>query len=265
LTLYRERFCEHRDSIPKARGLSRARQPRVGGGVVVIMPKRRPTIPIAHADDVPTIAFTDEQWQAIEQAYGRQLNADVRQQITIVTIQYLKDIDFDRTTAPKEMALKRIKRVRRTAGDLERVMFDREAFSAASDELSRQQQQSASYADGLIRRHLAEGALGWDKLHHFRDALKSLIVACDCALNDLSAAEGYRGGQAWDWWIQALTQIVQRHDLPYGARIVVTSEESSPFVALVRALQRALREHLPARHMYSDEALAKAIQRARDK
>jgi hypothetical protein len=186
LTLYRERFCEHRDSIPKARGLSRARQPRVGGGVVVIMPKRRPTIPIAHADDVPTIAFTDEQWQAIEQAYGRQLNADVRQQITIVTIQYLKDIDFDRTTAPKEMALKRIKRVRRPAGDLERVMFDREAFSAASDELSRQQQQSASYADGLIRRHLAEGAY---KLHHFRDALKSLIVACDCALNDLSAVE----------------------------------------------------------------------------
>jgi hypothetical protein len=42
---------------------------------VVIMPKRRPTIPIAHADDVPTIAFTDEQWQAIEHAYGGQLVA----------------------------------------------------------------------------------------------------------------------------------------------------------------------------------------------
>jgi hypothetical protein len=257
LTLYRERFCEHRDSIPKARGLSRARQPRVGGGVVVIMPKRRPTIPIAHADDVPTIAFTDEQWQAIEQAYGRQLNADVRQQITIVTIQYLKDIDFDRTTAPKEMALKRIKRVRRPAGDLERVMFDREAFSAASDELSRQQQQSAhSYADGLIRRHLAEGALGWDKLHQFRDTLKSLIVACDCALNDLSAVE-YRDDQPWDWWVQGLTRIAQEHHLPRGARIVEMSGEPSPFVALVRALQ----EHVPARHT-SFEALPKAIRRA---
>jgi hypothetical protein len=52
--------------------------------VVVIMPKPRPTISIAHADDVPPIAFTDEVWQAIEHAYGRQLNADVRQQITTV-------------------------------------------------------------------------------------------------------------------------------------------------------------------------------------
>jgi hypothetical protein len=226
------------------------------------MPKPRSTIPIAHADDVPTIAFTDEQWQAIEQAYGRQLNADVRQQITTVTIQYLKDSNFDRTTALKEMALKRIKRVRRAAGDLERVMFDREAFSAASDELSRQQQQSAhSYADGLIRRHLDEGPLGnWDKLHLFRHQLKSLVVGCDCALNDLSAAE-YRDGQAWDWWIQGLTRIAQRHELPDGARIVETSGEPSPFVALVRALH----EHVPAKHTFSVPALAKAIWRAQDR
>src|SRR5262249_20100009 len=35
------------------------------------MPKRRSTIPIPHADDLPTIAFTDEKWQAIERAYVR--------------------------------------------------------------------------------------------------------------------------------------------------------------------------------------------------
>ena len=87
--------------------------------------------------------------------------------------------------------------------------------------------------------------------------LRSLIVACDCALNDLNAAEG-SGDQAWDWWIQALTQIVQRYDLPYGARIVETSGKPSSFVALVRALQ----QHVPDKHMFSDEALAKAIQRA---
>jgi hypothetical protein len=97
---------------------------------------------------------------------------------------------------------------------------------------------------------------------HFRGVLTSLVVACDCALNDLSAPEG--DGQPWDWWIQGLTRIVQRHKLPYGARIVEMSGEPSPFVALVRALQlaRALQEHVPARHMRSDEALAKAIQRA---
>src|SRR5262249_47325507 len=33
---------------------------------------------------------------------------------------------------------------------------------------------------------------------------RSLVFACDCALNDLGAAEGSGDGQAWDWWIQAL-------------------------------------------------------------
>jgi hypothetical protein len=69
-----------------------------------IMPKPRSTLPIAHADDVSTIAFTDDEWQAIEHAYARQLNADVRQQITTVTTQYLKDCAFERTVAPKAIA-----------------------------------------------------------------------------------------------------------------------------------------------------------------
>jgi hypothetical protein len=98
------------------------------------MPKPRFTIPISHADDVPTIAFTDKEWQAIEYAYGRQLDADVRQQITTVTTQYLKDRGFERAAAPKEMARKRIERIRRAAGDLESVMLNREAFSASSPE-----------------------------------------------------------------------------------------------------------------------------------
>jgi hypothetical protein len=230
------------------------------------MPKPRFTIPISHADDVPTIAFTDEQWQAIEHAY-QQLNADVRQQITTVTTQYLKDCIFERTAAPKAMAWKRIERIRRAAGDLAKVL-DSKPFSAPTDEVSRgqqeQQQSVHSYTDHLIRRHFNDPRLvaGW-RGDHFQGVLTSLVVACDYALNDLSAAEGSGDGQAWDWWIQALTQIVQRHDLPYGARIVETSEKLklSPFAALVRALQ----EHVPARHMQSDEALAKAIQRAQSR
>ena len=259
------------------------------------MPKRRSTIPIAHADpdDVPTIAFTEEEWQTVERAYGRKLNDDVRKQITAVSKHYLKDCVFNRTAAPKAMAWERIERIRRAAGDLEKVILDSKPLSASTDELSREQRQSGrSYADGLIRRHLAgsassdelssqqsdahsyadglirryldEQSLARDNLHHFRDALKSLIVACDCALNDLSAAE-YCDDEPWAWWIQGLTRIAQEHHLPYGARIVeriieriVERSEPSPFVAMVRALQ----EHVPARHTLSCEALAKAIRRA---
>src|SRR5262249_6249646 len=219
------------------------------------MAKRRPTLPIPHADDLPTIAFTDEEWQAIENAYARQLNADVRQQITTVTTQYLKDCVFERTAAPKVMVRERIERIRRAAGDLESVMLNREAFSASSDELSRQQRQSAhSYADRRIRRHLAgpassdelskqlelfdvhsyadglirrQQSLARHKLHHFRDALKSLVVACDCALGDLSAMENC-DDEPWNWWIQGLRRIAHEYRLPYGSRIVASSGERPP-------------------------------------
>jgi hypothetical protein len=223
------------------------------------MAKRRPTIPIAHADDVPTIAFTDENWQAIEHGYGRKLNAELRQQITIITTHYLKDRIFDRNAAPKAMARKRIKRIRRAAGDLVKALLDSEPFSVSSDDPSREQQQSADfYADGLIRRHLDERrSKARDRLQHFRDTLKSLVVACDCALGDLSATENC-DDEPWNWWIQGLTRIAQEHRLPYGSRVVERSGEPSPFVALVRALQ----EHVPARHTLSCEALAKAIRRA---
>ena len=265
------------------------------------MPKRRPTIPIAHADDVPTIAFTDENWQAIEHGYGRKLNADVRQQITIITTHYLKDRIFEPTAASKAMVRAHIERIRRAAGDLERAMLGPEAFSASFDELSIEQRQSAhSYAHSLIRRHLVPSPqwavdsqrhvrpdlmshianiidgqldsfdaqcnrqrLARDKLHHFRGVLRSLLVACDCALNDLSAAEGYRG-QAWDWWIQALTQIVQKHDLPAGVSTELDREgRPLPFVRLVEKLE----SYLPADarpRVRSPAALAMAIARGRN-
>jgi hypothetical protein len=260
------------------------------------MAKPRPTLPIAHADDLPTSAFTDEDWQTIERAYGRHLNADVRQQITTVTSQYSKDCVFERTAAPKAIAYERIERIRRAAGGLEKVLRDSKPFSASTDDLARkqqqqqeheqqeqqeqeqqeqeqqeqeqeqqeqeqeQQEQQRSATDYLIGRYFNDPRLvpGW-RGDHLRGVLRSLVFACDCVLNDLDAAEGSGDGQAWDWWIQSLTQIVQRHDLPYGARIVETSGQPSPFVALVRALQ----EHVPAKHMSSDDALAKAIRRAR--
>jgi hypothetical protein len=230
--------------------------------VVVIMPKPRPTISIAHADDVPPIAFTDEVWQAIEHAYGRQLNADVRQQITTVATEYLKDCVFERTAAPKAMARKRLKRIRRAAGDLEKVMLDRAAFSVSSDELSEEQQQSAhSYANYLIRRYLGEARLARDKLHHFLGVLHTLVVACDCALNDLCAAQGV--GDAWSWWIQGLTRIAQEHSLLTGVSTEPDkSGRPSPFVRLVQELDRCLPAN--ARQRRSPAALAMAISRARN-
>ena len=169
-------------------------------------------------------------------------------------------------------------------------------------ELSRQQQQSAhSYADSLIRRHLVPSPqwavdsqrhvrpdlmshianiidaqldsfdaqcnrqrLARHKLHHFRNVLKSLVVASDCALNDLSAAEEGHHGKAWGWWIQELTRLAKEHGLPAGVSPEVDKDGwPLPFVSLVEELE----SHLPADarpRERSPAALAMAILRARN-
>ena len=55
----------------------------------------------------------------------------MRQQITTVTTQYLKDCVFERTAAPKAMARERLQRIRRETGDLEKVMLDSKTFSTS--------------------------------------------------------------------------------------------------------------------------------------
>ena len=225
------------------------------------MAKPRPTIPIAHADKL-TFALTDEEWQAIQHAYGRQLDADARQEITTVTTQYLMGCVFESEAAPKEMALKRIERIRRGAGGLEKVMLGSKPFSASTDE---QQQSVHSYTDHLIRRHFNDPRLvaGWRR-DHFRGVLTSLVVACNCALNDLSAAEGYRGGEAWNWWIQGLTQVAQEHSLPAGVSTELDRNGLPlPFVRLVQELERYLPANARSRKR-SPAALAMAISRARN-
>ena len=225
------------------------------------MAKPRPTIPIAHADKL-TFALTDEEWQAIQHAYGRQLDADARQEITTVTTQYLMGCVFESEAAPKEMALKRIERIRRGAGGLEKVMLGSKPFSASTDE---QQQSVHSYTDHLIRRHFNDPRLvaGWRR-DHFRGVLTSLVVACNCALNDLSAAEGYRGGEAWNWWIQGLTQVAQEHSLPAGVSTELDRNGLPlPFVRLVQELERYLPANAHSRQR-SPAALAMAISRARN-
>jgi hypothetical protein len=276
------------------------------------MAKQRSTIPVAHAD-VLIIAFTNEQWQAIEDAYRRRLNAEVRQQIATVTMEYLKRRVFERTAAPKEMVREHIERIHRAAGDLERAMLGPKTFSASYDELE-QRQSAHSYADSLLRRHLVP-SLQWeidsqrhvrpnlmsyianiidaqfhsfdaqcnrqrlarDKLHHFRSELKSLVVASDCALNDLNAAEGqgHHGnewgwwaeghhGNAWGWWIQELMRLAKEHGLPVGVSPEVDKNGwPLPFVSLVEELE----SHLPADarpRQRSPAALAMAILRARN-
>ena len=90
------------------------------------------------------------------------------------------------------------------------------------------------------------------------------MAACDYALNHLSAAHGYRGGEAWNSWIQGLTQIAEEHSLPAGVSTELDRNgRPLPFVGLVQELERYLPANARPRER-SPAALAMAISRARN-
>jgi hypothetical protein len=131
------------------------------------------------------------------------------------------------------------------------------------------------YAHYLIKRHFADETL-WsrkfrgqkeDKLVRLRRLPALLRDACTSALAELDNPKlpGHREGDCWRGWVQNLTYIAKAHGLPTAARTdtdKIAGDKPSPFVALVRELQRLV-PAATARHAHSNDALAKAIQRAR--
>jgi hypothetical protein len=72
-------------------------------------------------------------------------------------------------------------------------------------------------------------------------------------------------GEIWDVWINTLTTIMKDNGLPYEVRKDVDKRKGdspSPFVALIRELQKSLPKEL-RKSMTSDDALAQRISRAR--
>ncbi len=72
--------------------------------------------------------------------------------------------------------------------------------------------------------------------------------------------QGFDEGMMWDVWIQGLTETLNSHDLPTGAR----KDSSGPTSAFVRFV-RELQKELPAecRKLDNDQTIATAIYRAR--
>jgi hypothetical protein len=123
-----------------------------------------------------------------------------------------------------------------------------------------------------VKRHFADETF-WsrkfrgrnsDKFVRLRRVLVSLLDACTSARAEMDdpGLPGHREGNCWQGWVRAVTRIAKRHKLPIGAHTDKNSRGPSPFVVLLRELQR----YVPPkarRHTHSDDALAKAIQRAR--
>jgi hypothetical protein len=221
------------------------------------------TLPLAFVSGGdPKFLPTNEQWKQIERAYGHALTDNVRQAIIAATLNFLLFELFERAAEPVSLARERVLTVQKAAKAIHDALVTAPATTATV------------YAHHLIMRHFADETFWSRKLRsRNRDGfvrlgclLQLLFLGCTSALKELDDpnAPGHREGDCWRGWVRELTRIAKHHNLPASVRTDTDKHwrGPSPFVVLLRELQR----HVPPearRHKKSDDALAKAIQRAR--
>jgi hypothetical protein len=222
----------------------------------------RSRLPLASVGGRPAeFSPADAQWKQIERAYGHSLPEAVRQGIREATTNFLRWEPYERAAELVSLARERVLTVQKGA----KTLYD--ALVAAPSTTA------SVYAHHLIKRHLADEKY-WrrklrgqneDKFERFRRLSELLVDACTSALTELNdpSRPGHREGDCWEGWVRNLTYIAKKHNLPTGARTDTRpSDKQSPFVALVSKLQQLV-PVAAVHHAHSNDALAKAIQRAR--
>jgi hypothetical protein len=178
-------------------------------------------------------------WIELEKATGWKIVRKVRAAIRSATCEYLIEAALEAKTPPISREVARVRRLLAAATEI----------NAVHEERVRDAQRTP-----YVR-------IRADKLYALALAARDMPRACEAELAALAgvAAEdsGYREGEAWSWWIRHLTRILEEAGLPTAVR-----KKASPFVAFVTALSRCLSVQF-RRHLHSDGALAKAIERAR--
>jgi hypothetical protein len=221
------------------------------------MPKTKGKIPRVTFPAVQPFDLSDENWKAIEEAYGHPISPEVRAQIEIVTAQFLQ-FAVAEDTGSMENAVQRVTRLRNCALSLIEAINARAITDVTRD-----------YVDDALGLNYAR--LNSDKplaaqnyIQEIYADLKRFVSACDLTLKEfdhVSQNDYWPTGGAWEVWIRQLTDILRAQNLPTGAR-KDKANRTSPFVALVYKLQAFLpKSHTRAQH--SEVALATAIAKAR--
>lgn len=210
---------------------------------------------IASAHAKSDFSLTNEDWGNIEKGYGHLLPDAVREKILEATEVFVEWEIFERNAGKLQPALDKALAIRKAARNLQRAMSG-----------SKKSCDADSYARLCIKEHFDDTRLNMRNGNLF-DALcgvlTSLDVACEQAHKTMNEKPGYREGDCWKAWINSLTEIAQKNELPSGvSKGSDKSAKTSPFVLLVAALQR----HVPAtarRHFHGSDGLATAIVLAR--
>jgi hypothetical protein len=202
------------------------------------------------------IAFSEEQWELIEQAYGHQLLPDVRMHILLATEALSLVGNVEQHGPALEKMKTKTKKLRESArsllteADWSPPIVACESFTSLTDAL-------ATAVNEFPNDHL-----------QFLIMVQCVTMACNQMLGEWESEEGWREGYIWDAWVQGIGELMEHHGLPSAARKDSDKrdpERVSPFVSLIKELQK----HVPAQLRRHDHptvtpaALEQAIHRAR--
>jgi hypothetical protein len=215
---------------------------------------KRARLPVDGGEE---IVFTEHDWKIIERAYGHDLPPEARAQILIAT-----------------EALNVVGNAEINAPGLERLKANTKKLRDAAESLLKETGRPAQEIAGCVSIEGLTEALATVVKEYPNDDLqfllmvRSVLTACNLRLGAWETDGGLREGFIWDAWVQSIGEVMEHHRLPSAARKDSDKRDSdqiSPFVSLIKELQKHIPEQL-RRHdhpMVTSAALEQAIHRAR--
>jgi hypothetical protein len=198
-------------------------------------------------------------WKCIEKAYGQRLCSDFRQGIIEVTRLWAVWVAASTNTPQIDKVRSRIQRIQKRGRALN------EAFRGEP------RNEACSYGDECIESSFHPDCIpkSINRVCVLIELIKSLDVACTDAVERLDKTEKTipTDRSRWDWWVVMLGRHLGDNGLPIRVRKDSDKQKSdvpSPFVALIRELQKLLPKEY-RRSGHSNNALAQAIVRARNR
>jgi hypothetical protein len=226
---------------------------------VIIMPKRKGKISRVTFRTAKPLDLSEENWRGIEEAYGRSISQNVRDQTVAATIQFLR-LAAAENTPLMEDALKRVTSLRDRAQSLNEAINQLAIGDPIREYVN--DQLAGTYA--LLNYDRAAFPTR-NYIAHFSLEIGRFVNTCNETLNFLPQYDYWPTGGAWEIWIRQLTKIFANNNLPTGARKDVNKNKRatpSPFAKFVWSLQSFLPKQY-IRAIHSSGALVTAIYEAR--
>jgi hypothetical protein len=228
------------------------------------MVQRSRKLPIVSGPGKVDLIISEANWQRIENAYGHKLSSSVRSNVLGATKTFILCDLLERRAGPAADAQKLVDTCRKTAENFQCALLAGASSSDAAISVRELIKENFSDPENFLDTRLSNRDQLFSRLNGL---LQSFLVACDLSLKELSepSTATFEKGESWKHWIPQLTEIMREAGLPTGTRKDTDKSKSdrpSPFVALVRELQKCLPDGCrPSTH--SDSALAERIVRAR--